>query len=257
MLVGDKQNKKEEITFWDKESEKGKYLKFEKKVYSAFRVAEYVEMINKCIGRYNVNLGAKVLDIGCGSGVSTIVWDKMGYDAIGIDLSSGLISQAQQLAKEENSSARFKIGDVSKMDYDDNYFDVCFMAGLLHHFPNYDPVLTEIFRVLKSGGIMISVEPNLLNMAYRLSFYLVNKKKGVTLNEYPLSPINLKCDLERYFKNVQLFQFRENDIPFLRQLGWFGKSIFGVLIKQITLLVKNNCLPKIKRGTFFIAICKK
>jgi ubiquinone/menaquinone biosynthesis C-methylase UbiE len=252
-----RQDKYEEKVFWNNQSSDKKYLTFEKKVYSAFRVHEYVEMIEKYISDYKLANVARVLDLGCSAGVSTIVWSKMGFDATGIDLSSNLISQARELAEREKSSVKFVVGDVSSMDFENDLFDVCFMVGLLHHFPDITPAVKEIHRVLKKDGVMIAVEPNLLNWPYRLSFYLVHKKKGVTPNEAPLSPLVVKQTLEVFFRDVEISQFRENDVPCLRQMGWFGKSIFGTLTKHLVLLLKNNFAPKICRGTFFMVSAKK
>jgi len=160
------------------------------------------------------------------------------------------------LGKVKNKPT-FVVGDITKLDLEDDSSDICFLGGVLHHFPNYEVVLKEIDRVLKKGGIMIAIEPNSFNWPYRLSFYLVNKKKGVTPNEFQLSPLKVKKDLKQYFGNIKLYQFRENNVPFLRQLGWFGKSVFGELIRIMVLVLKNNFASKISRGTFFIVSCQK
>lgn len=267
MSDADGQKKDTEKTFWDAQI-KGKYLAYEKKVYSAFREKEYLEIIKNNLAGFDYKKNGKVLDIGCGAGVSTIILANLGFDAVGIDISPNLINQAKELAKDTTISwltpsgrvegeAKFLVGDVSKLDFPAESIDVCFLAGLLHHFPDYEPVLKQIYRVLKKNGIVIACEPNLLNLPYRFSFYLVNRKKGVTSNEFPLSPLKLQKDLKKYFRNVKLSQFRENDVPFLRQLGWFGRSILGSLTKILMLFLKNNFWPKHSRGTFFIITCQK
>ena len=253
----DKQNKGSEVSFWDEQSRKQKYLKFEKKVYSAFRVSEYVEMFQKGIAGNAVPQNASILDIGCGAGVSSVTLSKLNYKVTGIDISGGLIEQASELAGEEKADTEFVVGDVSAMDFDNNSFDVCYMVGLLHHFPNYDPVLREIYRVLKPGGILIAAEPNLFSLPYLISFHLVSLKNGTSPNEYPLSPLTVKADLDKRFDNVKISQFRENDVPFLRQLGWFGTSLPGKILNDSILFLKNNLGPELTRGTFFITTCKK
>jgi len=263
----DGQKKGEEAVFWDAQV-KGKYLKYEKKVYAAFREKEYLEIIKKGLADFDYKYGGKVLDIGCGAGVSTIILANLGFDAIGIDISPNLIDEAKNLSKDTEVSwmtpsgrpegvSRFIVGDVSKLDFKDESIDVCFLAGLLHHFPDYEPVLKEIHRVLKNGGIMIACEPNKLNLPHQLSFYLVNKKKGVSPNEFPLSPIEAEKNIKKYFRNIKMSQFRENDVPFLRQLGWIGRGPIGDALRVSVLFLKNNFFPKNRRGTFFIASCQK
>lgn len=268
--LGGQQNKEEE-RFWDDQT-KNKYETYGKKVYSAFREKEYIEIIKKGLSGFDYRKSGKVLDLGCGAGVSSIVLSNLGFNVTGIDISSNLINQAMKLSEDTTihwlktrtsllgkvkNKPTFVVSDITKLDLEDGSIDICFLGGVLHHFPNSEVVLKEINRVLKKSGIMIAIEPNLFNWPYRLSFYLVNKKKGVTPNEFPLSPLKVKKDLKKYFRSVKLQQFRENDVPFLRQLGWFGKSVFGHLIRIIVLVLKNNFAPKINRGTFFIVSCQK
>ena len=263
----DIQQKDLEKKFWDAQI-KDRYLGYEKKVYSAFREKEYIEIIDKGLAGFDCKRNAKVLDIGCGTGVSSIVLSNMGFDVMGIYISSTLIDQARELLDDSSVSwltssgkvenkPRFIVGDAAKLDFEPESVDICFLGGVLHHFPNYEVVLKEILRVLKEDGVIVACEPNLFNLPYRLSYYLVNRKKGVSPNDFPLSPLQVERDLKRYFKNVRLAQFRENDVPFLRQLGWFGCSIFGKLIRLIVLFFKNNFAPLYTRGTFFIVSCQK
>jgi len=45
------------------------------------------------------------------------------------------------------------------MDYPDDSFDLLTCFGVLHHIPNISKVLSECFRVLNTGGIMLLREP--------------------------------------------------------------------------------------------------
>lgn len=266
-LNNDGQQKEEEKKFWDAQIE-GKYLTYEKKVYSAFREKEYIEIIKRGLSDFSYKKNGRVLDMGCGAGVSSIILSNFGFEVVGIDMAPNLINQAEKLLQnpaipwltpsgKAEGRPKFMVGDMAKLDFQDESVDICFLASVLHHFPNHEVVIKEIYRVLKKNGIMIACEPNLFNLPYRLSFYLVNRKKAVTSNEFPLSPLSVEKDLKKYFKDVRLYQFRENDVPFLRQLGWFGRSVFGNLLKIIILFLKNNFAPKYSRGTFFITSCQK
>jgi len=247
----DKQDKLEEQRFWDSQSVDARSINFEKNVYSAFEVQEYVRMFQIAATNLELPENARILDIGCGAGVSTIVLNKMKFRVTGLDISAALISNATELAIKENSNADFIVGDASDMTFESETFDACFMVGLLHHFPNYSPVLDETHRVLKAGGYIIALEPNKLNLSYRASFHLVQRKNGVTTNEYPLSPYILKRDLNLKFDNILINPFRQHDVPFLRQLGWFGRSWMGKIVGKLVRLWRLISPNKIHTGTFF------
>lgn len=261
------QQKDKERKFWNSQA-KNRYAAYEKKVYSAFREKEYMEIIKRGLSGFDYKKNGRVLDIGCGAGVSSIVLSNMGFDVTGVDISSNLISQAEGLCEDKTvqwltpsgkieNKPKFMVGDIAKLDFETQSADICFLTGVLHHFQDYSGVLDEVHKVLKKGGIMIACEPNLTNLPYRLSYYLVNRKKGVSPNEFPLFPSKVEKDLKRYFKDVRLYPFRENDVPFLRQMGWFGRSIFGDLLRIIILFFKNTFGSRYTKGTFFIAGCQK
>jgi len=253
----DKQDKRVERAFWDEQSQNTNYNSYEKKVYSAFRVPEYIQILRLVNAKYLLSADSFIVDIGCSAGVSSITLGTLGFKVTGLDISEGLISQAKELALNENSSAQFLTGDAANLPFERESVDVCFMVGLLHHFPNYAPVINDIHRILKPGGLIVAVEPNALNLAYKLSFMLVHMKNGVTPNENPLSPFKLRNDLCALFDKVSIIPFRCSDVPFLRQSGRLGKGIVGDFLKTTYLLARRLCVPKILQGTFFIAIGKR
>jgi len=253
----DMQNKQVEKVFWNGQSQDERYQSYEKKVYSAFRVQEYIEMIRLVNAKYPLLADSTIVDIGCSAGVSTITLATLDFHVTGIDISEGLISQAKELALQENSSAKFITGDAEMLPFESESVDVCFMVGLLHHFPNYITVINDVHRVLKPGGLIVAIEPNAINLSYRISFKLVHLKKGVTPNEYPLSPFKIRRLFSTIFDEVAIIPFRQSDVPFLRQSGWIGQGVLGGYLKNSYLFSRRLFVPKILQGTFFIAIGKK
>ena len=66
-----------------------------------------------------------ILDIGCGAGRTTINLYKLGYkNIIGLDLSTNLIEYAKNYVRENNLDIEFVNGDATKLEYEDNIFDV-------------------------------------------------------------------------------------------------------------------------------------
>lgn len=248
-----------EKEFWNNQT-KNKYSHYEKGVYSGFKEKEYIDIINKSLPCKPSH--SKILDLGCGTGVSTIVLANMGFSNVtGIDLSEELIKQAVYLSEnpfinwisKRKYYPYFYTGDIYNLNYLDESVDICFMFGVLHHFKNYHLVVKEVFRVLKKDGIFIIVEPNLLNLPYIISYILVNWKKGITSNEFPLNPYIVKTFLNKMFRTVSLYSFRETDVPFVRQITWLNRKWF---IHFVNILKKIFTL-ELCRGTFFIVSCRK
>ncbi len=103
--------------------------------------------------------GERILEIGCGTGHSTIslatsVGDNGHVDAL--DLSPKMIRQAEANvhAMELQSRVRFIVGDAMKMEVADAEYDAVFMSFTLELFdtPELAKVLAEIRRVLRPGG---------------------------------------------------------------------------------------------------------
>ncbi len=103
--------------------------------------------------------GEKILEVGCGTGHSTIalatcVGNTGHVDAL--DLSPKMIRQAEANvhAMELNDRVTFIVGDAMKMDTPDGKYDAVFMSFTLELFdtPELAKVLAEMRRVLRPGG---------------------------------------------------------------------------------------------------------
>lgn len=100
-----------------------------------------------------------LLDLGCGSGWTSIMLAKFGIDVIGMDISKDMIEIAKANAKKEKIKIKFLVGDIETQKYR-NKFDRVLIYDALHHCPNEKKVLKNIYRALKPGGMVLVVEPN-------------------------------------------------------------------------------------------------
>ncbi len=101
----------------------------------------------------------RLLDLGCGTGWSTLLFSKSGYDAVGLDVT------AAAFEPDERERLRFEAGDASELPFADATFDVVTAYQFLEHSPDPWGVLDEAQRVLKPGGWLFVVGPNLLGIA--------------------------------------------------------------------------------------------
>ena len=104
--------------------------------------------------RYNFKRGQKFLDIGCGRGEFLNGFIKCGLDGHGVDQSSTILSYFPDI--------KLKIADIEGegLPYKDSMFDIVYSKSVIEHF--YDPtkLIKEIYRVLKPGGIVITMCPS-------------------------------------------------------------------------------------------------
>ncbi len=96
--------------------------------------------------------GARVLDVGCGSG-TTLRWLRDdSVRAAGIDLSS-----ASMVACRERPTVR---GDAKRLPFRDGAFDAVLLIHVVAHLYDPLPALREVRRVLRVGGQLGLVTPN-------------------------------------------------------------------------------------------------
>lgn len=93
--------------------------------------------------------GARVLDIGCGTGQQTLLFKNNGYDVVGIDISGGLV----KVANKKLGEGACLVADACKLPFADATFDAVSSAGsTVNHIPDYECFFQEAGRVLKPGG---------------------------------------------------------------------------------------------------------
>ena len=105
--------------------------------------------------------GQRLLDFGCGPGTISMGLAKAVEpgEFHGVDMEESQIAIARSAAKGGgHDNATFHVGDVTKLPFEDGYFDVAFCHTVLTHVPDTAAVLREAKRVLKPGGLIFSRE---------------------------------------------------------------------------------------------------
>jgi ubiquinone/menaquinone biosynthesis C-methylase UbiE len=105
--------------------------------------------------------GKRIIDCGCGAG--EYVWSLLteGADAWGIEYDETKVHRFRLAHPAE--AHRVQVGDIERMEIDDESYDVALVSEALEHVPNDRKALAEIHRILKPGGYLVVFAPNRLH----------------------------------------------------------------------------------------------
>ncbi len=177
MNIQRQQDKQKEIAFFDRHAVKDDY-----DVFTPEANARLIDAFARLTGLPG---GARVADLGCGSGAFTQLLRRAGYTGVGVDISPKLIAVGQA----KYPGLELLEGDAEKLPFPDASFDGVLLSGLVHHFPDPRKLAAETARILKPGGRFMAFDPNRMNpfmWLYRDRSSPFYSSVGVTENERPV-----------------------------------------------------------------------
>ncbi len=177
MTTPQSQNKQTEIAFFDSHGAVN--------AYDVFTPGTNERLIDTFVRVSELPPGARVVDLGCGSGVFTNLLQRRGYRCSGVDLSPKMIA----IARAKFSDIEFIEGDIECLPFADASFDGVLLSGVLHHFPDRSRCAAEVFRILRPAGKFVAFDPNRMNpfmYLYRDRTSPFYSSVGVTENERPV-----------------------------------------------------------------------
>ena len=121
----------------------------------------------------------RVLDVGCGVGLTDARLLPEVGELHGVDVSAGMVERA----RAANPSARYEVYDGAHLPYGDGELDVAFAICVLHHVAVAErrPLVAEMARVTKPDGLVVVFEHNPLNPLTRRVVRNCAFDEGVTL----------------------------------------------------------------------------
>lgn len=165
--------------------------------------------------RYKLAKGSKILDLGCGRGEFLRGFISSGLNGYGVDQSS--------IAKSVCAEAEILQSDLEKepLPCDDNTFDIVFSKSVLEHFYYPEILVMEIYRIVKPGGMVITMVPD-WESVYKTFYEDYTHRTPFTTNS--LKDILLING----FDDVKVERFRQ--LPFLWSLPWLRPFCFLVAL---------------------------
>lgn len=127
---------------------------------------------------------ARTLEVGCGSAKLTALIGERGARVTGVDLSWHALLAARKNFAAVRVSGALGQADAFRLPFGDDSFDAVFSTGLLEHFRDPSPIVAEMARVLRGGGLYFSDVAPLKFSLLRMGMYLRGMARNVT-DEYP------------------------------------------------------------------------
>ena len=128
----------------------------------------WVKIIRENLDRYRTELtnpavldavgdckGSRLLDAGCGEGYLSRMFAARGAQVDGIDSSPSLAEAARAASSLETDRVDYHIGDVTRMNFVGESFDIVVCNHLLNDLPSPADAISEFYRVLKPGGRLV------------------------------------------------------------------------------------------------------
>ena len=102
-----------------------------------------------------------ILDIATGTGDLAInLAITKASKIVGLDISNGMLEVGREKIEKLNlnNTIEMVLGDSEKIPFEDNSFDAITVAFGVRNFENLEKGLSEIYRVLKTGGTFAVLE---------------------------------------------------------------------------------------------------
>ncbi len=157
--------------------------------------------------------GARVLEIGCGSGTFTGSLAERFEHLTAIDISDPLV----EAARARHPGVEFRIMDAHSTEFPEASFDAVVGCSVLHHL-DWARALEEFHRVLRPGGLLRFSEPNLLNPQIFLqkNWPWLKERLGDSPDEYAFTRWRILRDLQSAGfaeRRAEAFEFLHPSVP--------------------------------------------
>lgn len=103
----------------------------------------------------------KLLEIGCGNGTMLQNMQQAGWTVTGVDFDPKSVNIARQ------SGLPVHLGDIAEQNFAPDSFDAIVMSHVIEHLPDPIATLQECKRILRPGGKLIAITPNVKGYTHR------------------------------------------------------------------------------------------
>lgn len=218
-----------------------------------------------------------VLDAGCGSGYGSTILTRAGAKKVyGID--NNLESIKYCRIHSRNKKTVFQQENLTSLSFPENFFDLICSFEVIEHIVDYRLAISELYRTLKPGGLLILSTPNKtvyspdsrkpFNPFHCREFYPQELKKK--LNQFTTKKIlGQHCKNEKILFPVwhpkRIIRKIYADLPFMLKIEimrWYLRVYFWLdkskIYRSIKIKLSDIYFSKdLSKARFFVIICQK
>ncbi len=204
------------------------------------------KFIKYLIKRFNLKKNQKILEIGCGRGDFLNEFYQSGLEAHGVDISD--------YSKNYFPKLKFLKTDLENesLPFDNSFFDVIYSKSLIEHFYYPEKIFKEAYRVLKPGGIIITLTPE---WKYIYKTFYDDYTHRVPFTKESLRDIHNIHN----FKEVKVESFKQLPILFNKNFFYYFFNLSSVLTRILVpdIFIMRNKWIRFSKEIMLLSYAKK
>ncbi len=199
------------------------------------RLQTYAPFIEPMVALYPQ---AIAVDLGCGRGEWLELLQDKGYQILGIDLDEGMLADCRAL----NLNVRTQDAIAALQEMKDESASIVSAFHLVEHIP-FDALrvlVSEAYRVLKPGGLLIMETPNPENVLVSTSNFYLDPT-----HTRPIPP-GLLSFIPKYYGFLNIKVLRLQESPLLRlNVSPMLSDVFGGASPDYAVIAQKSASPQI------------
>ncbi len=200
--------------------------------------------ISHALFELGLEADATILDLGMGTGWTTVFLAETGFRPTGVDIAPASVTVGERRAQRYGAAAKFAVADMDTIDMGETY-DAVLVFDALHHSSRQGEVVRRISEHLKPGGWVLFGEPSWL---HSISSHARRTSKELGWIERGISVRKLKADC----RSAGLGEFRrfyEGTSPFVPGVGRFLWELGRLVGAQVNVSPRTSVWLAARRGT--------
>jgi ubiquinone/menaquinone biosynthesis C-methylase UbiE len=213
------------------------------------------DILGILLDRFPFPEGLRLVEVGSGSGRISLALALKGAEVTLVDTSDAALALSRSMFGKKRCSGQFVQASAFQLPFTGGTFDVAWNTGLIEHFLFDDQarILSEMLRVLKPGGTLITFNPSHRGRIYRIGkFILEHTNRWPYGREIPIRTLQAHCErigarLEAEWDtcfDIQFYYFGKYGLPAQRWLrrhkslnrrlsSWFGGYLKVSVLRMV------------------------